>query len=100
MNDTLTDPEAPVDGHKFDWRLPVFLVVLNLVAIGVQWGTISAKLDELFRDKDQQERHLEFIDNELRTRGVEAGEVKEFRRDAEKRFDSLDKKLDALGRRQ
>ena len=95
---TLTYPEAHVNGNspRIDWKLPVFLVVLNLIAIGVQWGAMSAKLEELSRHQEQQDRHMEFIDVELKTSGAEAGEVKEFRHDAERRFDSLDKKLEKL----
>jgi hypothetical protein len=93
---SLTNPEAPM---KFDWKLPVFLVVIQIIAIAVQWGVISAKLDELFRDKDQQERHLEFIDNELKTRVSEAGEAKAFHDEVIRRFDSTDRQISALGRR-
>ena len=97
MNATLTIPgEAPVNGNgaKLDWKLPVFLVVLNLIAVAVQWGALSAKLEELARHQEQQDRHMETIDSELSRRGAEAGEVKEFRREMERRLDSVDRKLD------
>lgn len=102
MNATLTIPgEAPVNGNgpKVDWKLPVFLVVLNLIAIAVQWGAMSAKLEELSRHQEQQDRHMEYIDGELKTNGAESGEVKEFRRETERRFDALDRKLDAEKKR-
>ena len=87
------------NGFRFDWRLSVVLVVINLIAIGIQWGTLSAKIEELFRAKEQQERHLEFIDNELKSNGVEAGELKEFRYEMEKRLDKVDDQLLVLGRK-
>ncbi len=102
MNATLTIPgEAPVNGNgiKVDWKLPVFLVVLNLIAIGVQWGSMSDKLEQLSKHQEQQDRHMEFIDNELRLSGGEEGEVKEFRRDVDRRLKDLDDKLDALRKR-
>lgn len=80
---------------KLDWRLPVAILMINLVGVAVEWGVISAKLDELFRDKDAQERHLEFIDAELRVRGVDAGSAKEFHDEVLRRLDAIDKKLDA-----
>lgn len=84
---------------RMDWKLPVFLILIQIVAVAVQWGIFSAKLDELFRDKDQQERHLEFIDNELRTRGEAAGEVKGFQTETIHRLDAIDKKLETLEQR-
>jgi hypothetical protein len=99
MYDISLKSEAQVDQPRFDWKLPVLLVVINLIAIGIQWGTISSKMDELFRDKEQQERHLEFIDSELKVRGAEAGEAKGFHDETIRRFDSLDRQLTDLVRR-
>ena len=90
---SLTNPEAPL---KYDWKLPVFLVVMNIIGVAVQWGVISSKLDELFRAKDQQERHIEFIDNEIRQRVGEAGQAKEFHDETLRRLDKIDSKLDVL----
>lgn len=84
---------------KFDWRVPVVLVLINVIAVAVQWGMISSKLDELFRDKDQQERHLEFIDSELKIRGAEAGEAKGFHDETIRRFDSVDRQLATMVRK-
>lgn len=81
---------------KLDWKLPVFLVVIQLVAIAVQWGVMSAKLDELFRNREQQERHLEFIDEELRKRVADAGEAKAFHDETLRRFDSIDRQLGSM----
>ena len=83
---------------KVDWRLPVFLVVIQLLSYAVGWGMFSAKLDELFRDKELQERHLEFIDSELKTRGAEAGQSKEFHDETLRRFDSIDRQLHEMKR--
>jgi peptidoglycan hydrolase CwlO-like protein len=91
VNDTLSAPSV-----KFEWKVPVVLVLINLIGIAIQWGVISAKLDELFRDKEAQERHLEYIDNELKERDGEAGEVREFRAETKDRFDKLDRKIEAL----
>jgi hypothetical protein len=101
MNAILTDPEATVNGNqpRMDWKLPVFLTVLNLIFFAVQYGTLQSKVEETVRRQDQQERHMEFIDTELKSLGAQAGEVKEFRHDVERRFDATDKKLDDLGRR-
>lgn len=93
---SLINPEAP--RMRFDWRLPVILVVIQILAVAVQWGVISAKLDELFRDKDAQERHLEYIDSELKTRAADAGGAKEFHDEVNRRFDSLDRQLASMGR--
>ncbi len=87
------------NGPKMDWRLPVFLTVLNLISFAIQYGTMQNKLEETVRRQDQEDRHMEFIDSELKTIGSEAGEVREFRREIEHRFDSLDRKLDVEKRR-
>lgn len=89
---SLIKPEAPQ--MKVDWKVPLFLVIVNIIAIAVQWGAMSTKLDELFRYKDAQERHLEYIDSELKTRVGEAGAAKEFHDDVIRRLDSIDRKLD------
>jgi hypothetical protein len=101
MNGTpLTANGTAMNGAaRIDWKLPVFLVVLNLIAIGVQWGAMAAKLEELSRRQEQQDHHMEFIDTELKENGEEAGEVKEFRREVDRRFDSLDRQLDAARKR-
>jgi hypothetical protein len=80
---------------KFDWRLPVFLVVIQIAAIAVQWGVMSERIDSEARKQEQQDRHMEAIDNELKERRLEAGEVGEFRRETIRRFDALDRKLDS-----
>ncbi len=96
MTETLTYPEAKVSetGPKLDWRLPVFLTVLNLVSFAIQYGTMQNKLEETIRRQDQEDRHMEYIDSELKAIGEETGEVKQFRRETERRFDSLDRKLE------
>lgn len=83
---------------RFDWKL-LLLVLINVGAIAVQWGTNAAKLDELYRREEQQERHLEFIDNELRMRGEAAGEAKGFHDATIQRLDSIDKRLERLENR-
>ena len=97
----LTYPEAQVNGNapRFEWKVPVFLVVMNLIAVAVQWGALSVKLEELARHQEQQDHHMEFIDEELKRRGEESGELREFRHEMERRSDSVDKKLDELRRR-
>lgn len=87
------------NGFKFDWKLPVFLTVLNLGGIAVGWGARDAKMEELYRAKEQQERHLEFIDNELNTMRYDAGAVKEFRTDVDRRLSDLNTKVDELRKR-
>ncbi len=101
MTESLTYPEAKVSetAPRIDWKFPVFLVVLNLIAVAVQWGAISTKLEELSRRQEQQDRHMEFIDNELRVSGGEEGEVKEFRRDVDRRLKDLDDKLNEMRKR-
>ena len=101
MTGNLTDPEATVNGTqpRIDWKFPVFLTVLNLIFFAVQYGTMQNKIEEAIRRLDQQDRHMELIDNEMQARGAEAGEVKEFRRETERRFDQLDRKIDAEKRR-
>jgi hypothetical protein len=99
MYDISLKSEAQVDGPKFDWKLPVFLVILQIVAIAVQWGTVFARLDEQARRQEQQDRHMEYIDSELKTRAGEAGEAKGFHDETIRRFDSIDRQLATLGRK-
>ena len=82
-----------------NWKLPVFLILIQILAAAVQWGIFSARLDELFRNKDQQERHLEFIDDELKKRGEQAGEAKGFHDETMHRLDGIDHKLEVLEQR-
>ena len=94
--------EAPLSDEKqprFDWKLPVFLVVMNLIAIGVQWGSNNARMDELFRRSDAQERHIEFIDNELAKNAERNGESAAFRDEIIRRLQAIDQKLVALENR-
>lgn len=84
---------------RFDWKFPVAIVLFNVVMVAVQWGMIYSKIDELFRTKEQQERHLEFIDSELTKRVGEAGEAKAFHDEVIRRFDGIDRKLDGTEQR-
>jgi hypothetical protein len=98
----LTMTEAPVSEEsqpKLDWKLPVFLVTMNLIAIAVQWGSNNARMDELFRSRDAQERHLEFIDNELAKYAEKNGENTAFREALLQRLQQIDQKLANLENR-
>jgi len=79
---------------RIDWKLPVLLIATQIVAAGIQWGIFSAKLDELFRDQTAQERHIEYIDEELRARGIDAGSAKEFHEEVLRRLAAIDAKLE------
>ena len=85
-------PEAP--RLKFDWKIPVILLLIQIGTLLVSYGTIQAQISELFRVQSQQERHLEHIDDENKVRDGVAGEIKEFRTETSRRFDSLEKKIE------
>jgi hypothetical protein len=75
-----------VDNTVEKWRAPVLMIVVQLIAIAVQWGIFSAKMDE-------HSRRLQNIEDTLRLRDVESGQAKEFHDDTVRRLEQIDREL-------
>lgn len=91
-------PEAP-NPMKTDYKLPVFLLVIQVVLFAVEWGAMTDRIEAMMRHQEQQDRHMELIDSELTKRVSEAGEAKEFHDETLRRFDELSRKLDRIEHR-
>lgn len=81
---------------RMDWKLPVFLVVMNLIGMGVLWGINSEKIEELTRSRDAQERHMEAIDRELLDLASKDAAGQAFQAEMLRTFQSIDKRLAVL----